>query len=105
MCKCWKEEVPTRVVVDASQCMKGRSKRWAPYLLNSFLENYKDTQDWGSEFHYSWLLTLIELVGWKRLMYNMFLQRIGKCSAARYTSLRSIADPKGKKINSYVFVL
>jgi hypothetical protein len=78
---------------------------WAPYLLNYFLEDCKDTQDWGSEFHYSWLLILIALVGWKEPTYNMFLQRIGKCGTTRYTSLRSTTDPKEKKINNDVFSL
>jgi hypothetical protein len=102
MCKCKKEEVPSGAVVAATQCAKGRSMSWALYLLNTFLEYYKD---WGSEFHYSWLLILISLVGWKELTYSMFLQRVGKCSATRYTSLRSTTDPKVKKVKSDVFVL
>jgi hypothetical protein len=69
------------------------------------LEDCKDTQDWGSEFHYSWLLILIALVGWKEPTYNMFLQRTGKCGTTRYTSLRSTTDPKEKKINNDVFTL
>jgi hypothetical protein len=76
---------------------------WAPYLFYSFLEDCKDTHDWGSEFHYSWLLILI--VGWKELTYSMFLQRIGKCGATRYMSLRSTTNPKVKKIKSDVFAL
>jgi hypothetical protein len=105
MHKCRKEEVPAGVVAAAAQCTKGSSMSWAPYLLNSFLEDCKDTQDWGSEFHYSWLLILIALVGWKEPTYNMFLQRIGKCGTTRYTSLRSTTDPKKKKINNDVFTL
>jgi hypothetical protein len=50
---------------------------WAPYLLNSFLEDCKDTQDWGSKFHYSWLLILIGLIGWKEPVYNKYLERPG----------------------------
>jgi hypothetical protein len=43
MSKCRKEEVPTGVVEAATQCAKGSSMSWAPYLLNSFLEDCKDT--------------------------------------------------------------
>jgi hypothetical protein len=75
MCKCRKEEVSAGVVADAAKCAKGSSMSWAPYLLNSFLEDCKDTQDWGYELHYSWLLILIALVEWKEPTYSMFLQR------------------------------
>jgi hypothetical protein len=43
MCKCHKEEVSIGVVATVVQCAKGRSMRWGPYLLNSFLEYCKDT--------------------------------------------------------------
>jgi hypothetical protein len=89
MCKCHKEEVSAGVVIVATQCAKGSSMSWAPYLLNSFLEDCKDTQDWGSEFHYSWLLILIGLIGWKEPVYNKYLERPGKCGTTRYVSLRS----------------
>jgi hypothetical protein len=105
MCKCRKEEVPAGVVAATTQCMKGSSMSWAPYLLNSFLEDCKDTQDWGSEFHYSWLLILISLVGWKEPTYNMFLQRTRKCGATHYMSLQRKEDPKEKKINNDIFSL
>jgi hypothetical protein len=77
--------------------------RWAPYLLNLFLEYCNDAKDWGSEFHYLWLLILIALVGWKELAYTMFLPRIGKCGATRYMSLRSTPDPRAKKFNNDMF--
>jgi hypothetical protein len=103
MRKCRKEEVPAGVVAVAVQCTKGSSMSWAPYLLNSFLEDCKDAQDWGSEFHYSWLLILIALMGWQEPTYTMFLPRTGKCGATRYTSLRSTTDPKVKKFNNDMF--
>jgi hypothetical protein len=105
MHKCRKEEVPAGIVAVVMQCTKASSMSWAPYLLNSFLEYCKDTQDWGSDFHYSWLLILIALVGWKEPTYSVFLQRIGKCGVARYMSLRSTTDPKAKKINNDMFSL
>jgi hypothetical protein len=103
--KCRKEEVPMRVVAATTQCVKGSSMIWAPYLLNFFLEDCKDAQYWGSEFHYSWLLILIALVGWQEPTYNVFLQRMGKYGATRYMSLGSTTDPKAKKINNDVFTL
>jgi hypothetical protein len=77
---------------------------WGPYLLNLFLENCKDTEDWGSEFHYSWLLILIGLIGWKELVYSKYLERLEKCDIARYISLHSSVDTKRKKTNTYIFV-
>jgi hypothetical protein len=60
-------------------------------------------QDWGFEFHYSWLLILIALMGWQEPTYNLFLSRTGKCGATCYTSLHSTTDPKKKKLNSNMF--
>jgi hypothetical protein len=57
--KCRKEEVPVGVVAAATQCANGTTLSWALYLLNLFLEDCKDVQDLGTEFHYSWLLILI----------------------------------------------
>jgi hypothetical protein len=79
--------------------------RWPPYLLNSFIEYCKDTQEWGSEFHYSWLLILIALMGCKEPTYTMFLQRTKKCDATCYTSLLSTTDCKEKKTSSDMFTL
>jgi hypothetical protein len=60
--KCRKEEALAGVIAVAVQCTKGVMFSWAPYLLN-FLIDYMDAQDNGVEFHYSWLLVLIALVG------------------------------------------
>jgi hypothetical protein len=87
MCKCHKEEVPTGVDVVVVQCAKGSSMSWAPYLLNSFLEDCKDTQDWGSEFpllvvthpHWShWLegTSLQEVPGETKEMWHNILRLI-----------------------------
>jgi hypothetical protein len=40
--KCCNEEVPSRVVAVAAQCAEGTTLSWAPYLLNPFLDDYKD---------------------------------------------------------------
>jgi hypothetical protein len=60
-----KEEVPARVVTAAAQCAEGTMLRWVMYLLNLFFEDCRDAQDLGTEFHYSWLLILITLIGWR----------------------------------------
>jgi len=60
--KCCKEEVPAGVVPTATQCANGTMLNWAPYLLNLFLDDYKEVYDLGKKFHYSWLLILIALV-------------------------------------------
>jgi hypothetical protein len=83
--------------------MKGSSTRWTSYLLNSFLEDCNDAQDWGSEFHYSWLPILIALMGWQEPTHTVFLPRTYKCGATRYTSLRSTTDPNEKKFNNDMF--
>jgi hypothetical protein len=48
-----------------TQFAEGTILSCAPYLLNLFLEDCKDAQDLGKEFHYSWLLILIALFRWR----------------------------------------
>jgi hypothetical protein len=40
--KCHKEEVPIGVVVAVTQCTHNTMLSWVPYLLNLFLDDYKD---------------------------------------------------------------
>jgi hypothetical protein len=63
--KCHEEEVPARFVMAAAQCIEGTMFSWAPYLLNLFLEDCRDEHNLGIDFHYSWLLILITLIGWR----------------------------------------
>jgi hypothetical protein len=81
--KCHKEEVPAGVVAAATQCANGTMLSWAPYLLNLFLDDCKDAQDLGTNFHYSWLLILIALVGWREPPYSYFCDRIGHFHATQ----------------------
>jgi hypothetical protein len=90
--KCRKEEVPAGVVVATTQCTNDTMLSWAPYLLNLFLDNCKDVHDLGTEFHYSWLIVLIALIGWKEPTYSHFYDRVGQCRATRYKSLGSTSD-------------
>jgi hypothetical protein len=59
--KCCKEEALAGVAVATKQCAKGTVLSWALYMLDLFLEDCRDVQDVGMEFHYSWLLILIAL--------------------------------------------
>jgi hypothetical protein len=77
--KCRKEEVSVGVVVAATQCVEGTTLSWAPYLLNLFLDDYKDVQDLGTKFHYSWLLILIVVMEWKEPKYSFFVARPKPC--------------------------
>jgi hypothetical protein len=61
--KCRKEESPAGVISAVVQCTKGSLHSWTPYLLKLFLDDCKDAQDLGSEFHYPWLIIFITLVG------------------------------------------
>jgi hypothetical protein len=85
--KCRKEEAPTGVITIVAQCAKGVVFSWAPYLLNQFLIDYRDAQDNGTKFHYSWLLIPIALVGWQEPKFSSFLDRKGKCYATCYENL------------------
>jgi hypothetical protein len=67
------------------------------------MEDYKDAQDLDTEFHYSWLLMLIALMGWKEPPYSYFCSRIGRCHATWYTSLGRNSDPKQKSTNTGTF--
>jgi hypothetical protein len=70
--KFWKKEFSTGVVAAVTQCVEGTTLDWAPYFFNLFLDDCKDMQDLGTTFHYSWLLILIALIGWKELKYSFF---------------------------------
>jgi len=101
--KCHKEKSPAGVIATVTQCAKGSLLSWAPYLLNLFLEDCKDAQDMGSNFHYSWLIILIELVGWGEPKFNEFYQRLGKCHGTKYKTLWHTSYPNKRKENSRIF--
>jgi hypothetical protein len=76
---------------------------WAPYLLNLFLEECKYMQDLGTKFHYSWLLILIALVGWREPKYTYFCKRTTRFRTSRYISLGSTSDSKTRSENAGMF--
>jgi hypothetical protein len=85
--------------------MKGVMFIWAPYLLNQFFVDCRDAQDNGTEFHYSWLIILIALGGWQESNFSSFLDRKGKCYAARYESLWQDKDNKNQHENNTIFTM
>jgi hypothetical protein len=38
---------------------------WASYLVNELEKYFREAQDQGYEFHFSWFLVLIAFVSWK----------------------------------------
>jgi hypothetical protein len=100
--KCQKDEVPVGVIVVAAQCVEGTSMSWAPYLSNLFQVDCKDVHDASTEFHYSWLITLIAFIGWREPEYVVFCTT-PQTEGARYRILRSAPLAKHKKGNGIVF--
>jgi hypothetical protein len=60
---------PTQVsgfVVDlAGKCAEGLQMNWVKYLVNQLDIDYREAQDQGHEFHFSWLLILIAFIAWE----------------------------------------
>jgi hypothetical protein len=60
---------PTQVtgfVIDlAGKCVEGMQMNWASYLVNQLEKDFREAQDQGYEFHFSWLLILIAFITWE----------------------------------------
>ena len=65
MRKCRPNEVSAPIVSIAVNCAEGYSYKWEEYIAKEFLEDVHDAQEKGRPFHYSWMIVLIALVGWK----------------------------------------
>jgi hypothetical protein len=46
---------------------------WVKYLVNQLELDYREAQDQGYEFHFSWLLILIAFIAWEMLEGVTFL--------------------------------
>jgi hypothetical protein len=101
--KCRREEVPAGVVAVAAQCIEGTSMSWVSYLLNLFLDDCKDVQDLGTEFHYSWLITLIAFMGWREPRYVTFCTRPKPNQGKRYSLLKEMMSASHKRMNGSIF--
>jgi hypothetical protein len=93
--KCRKEEVPVGFVTSEAQCANDTMLSWAPYLLNMFLDDSKDVKDLRTKFHYSWLIIMIMLIGWKDPTYSYLCDW--------YRSLGRNFDSKKRSGNSITF--
>jgi hypothetical protein len=52
-----------KIVVDlAGKCVECIQMNWAKYLVNQMELDYREAQDHGYEFHFSWFLILITFV-------------------------------------------
>lgn len=71
--------------------------------MNLFLDDSQETRNLGKKFHYSLLIILIALIGWKEPPYCHFCERIGYFRTALYTSLGRNSDPKHKSANIGTF--
>jgi hypothetical protein len=65
----------TRFVVDITgKCVEGMQMNWVSYLVNELEKDCWKVQDQGYEFHFSWLLILIEFVTWEMMEGETFLE-------------------------------
>jgi hypothetical protein len=53
--------------------MEGLHMNWVKYLVNQLELNCKEAQDQGYEFHFSWLLILIDFISWEMPESTNFL--------------------------------
>ena len=104
MRKCRPNEVSAPIVSIAANCAEGYSYNWAVYIAKEFLEDVRDTLEKGIPFHYSWLLVLIALVGWKEPSEAQFVDVPPNMpGAARYASLWVSQHKSFQQMTNYVF--
>jgi hypothetical protein len=69
---------PTQVtgfVVDLTEkYIEGLQMNWASYLVNQLEKDFREAQDQGYKFHFSWLLILIAFIAWEMLEGATFLE-------------------------------
>jgi hypothetical protein len=45
--------------------MEGLQMNWVKYLVNQLELDYREAQDQGYKFHFSWFLILITFIAWE----------------------------------------
>ena len=104
MKKCRPTEVPALVIRIAINCTEGYSYNWVAYVVKEFLEDARNEEEKGRAFHYSWLIVLIALVGWKEPTETQFaVVPAHMPGAARYASLWVSQDKTHQQMTKYVF--
>jgi hypothetical protein len=102
--KCRKDRAPIGVIATVEKCIAGVQMSWEMFLLNQFLIYYREDQDKGMEFHYSWLLILIILVSWRDPYDTQFMGVVKKpCLAVKYVNKWHTADKERQLDNNIVF--
>ena len=104
MRKCRPNEVPAPVVKLAASCAEGYTYNWADFIAKEFLDDVLDAQELGRPFHYSWLLVLIALVGWREPEHSQFVDVPPNMPfAARYASLWYSTNKGLQQLTDYTF--
>jgi hypothetical protein len=92
------------VIATVEKCIVGVQMSWKTFLFNQFLINYKEAQEKCIEFHYSWLLILIELLAWKELEETQFLGVVkNNFLAATYVKFWHVVHKERKLDNNITF--
>jgi hypothetical protein len=55
-------QVTSFIVNLVGKCVKGLQMNWEKYLVKKLELDYREAHDQGYEFHFSWLLILIEFI-------------------------------------------
>jgi hypothetical protein len=92
-------------VVDlAGKCVEGMQMNWASYLISELEKDYREAQDQGYKFHFSWLLLLISFVAWKMLEGETFPEvEPSKPLVVRFSTLWYTNDMAKKWQSNVVF--
>ena len=101
--KCRPNGVPAATIELASQEKEGQAYNWCLYLLNQFMEDCIETQEYNQPFHYNWLLVLMAFVMWKEPKHSQFLMVRGDYRWVRYENLWATTNMEKQRINNMVF--
>ena len=86
--------IPAYVIRLAGQCRKGVCFNWAQYFRDKILINFRESQEQGYAFCYSWLLFLIALVAWEAPPESVLPELTpDMCEGACYVHLWDSKDP------------
>jgi hypothetical protein len=67
--------------------------KWASYLIKQLEQDFREAQDHGYEFHFSWLLILVAFLTWEMLEGATFLEvEPSEPLVARFTTLWYSSD-------------
>ena len=106
MRKCWKDQVLAGNIAVVEKCIERVQMSWEMFMLNQFLIDYREAQYKGMEFHYAWLLILIELVAWRELEDSQFFSATNKpFLVERYANLWHISHKGRQQGNNIAFYI